>query len=77
LSAKSNILNAAAAGINASKLLPRQNEAESPLEISFMRAPFASEEVRDEFIDALGPYLPVHGVGLQRSISHRHELIDV
>lgn len=74
LMAQSSLLNDAAARTNADKLLPRQSHDQSPLEIPFMRAPFSSEAVRDEYIEALSTELPVHGLGL-KAISYKHELV--
>jgi hypothetical protein len=61
---------------NANKLLPSEDHEVNPLEIPFMRAPFISGAVRDEYIQALSSELPVHGMGL-RAVEYKHGLVDV
>jgi hypothetical protein len=73
---QSTLLNDAAAKTVADDLLPRKDHNTNPLQIPFMRAPFSSQAMRDEFIDALSTELPVHGMGL-RTIAYKHELVDV
>jgi hypothetical protein len=76
LMGQSTLLNDAAAKTVADDLLPRKDHNTNPLQIPFMRAPFSSQAMRDEFIDALSTELPVHGMGL-RTIAYKHELVDV
>jgi hypothetical protein len=60
-----DLINDAADSRNASKLLPPQEVDDNPLEVPILRAPFRGRAEREEFIDALGPNLPVYGIGLE------------
>jgi hypothetical protein len=73
LDAQSSIINEAASGLNANKLLPKKDRADKPRELPFMRARFTDQNTVDEFMEVLQADLPVVEVGL-RNISYRHDL---